>query len=68
MHIENPGNFPGLVDETGAYKPVVDLLKGDYVRSGAEDDFRNALRGGLAVHPDAAVDVVGHDPYLLGHG
>ena len=68
MHIENCGDFTSLVGQPGADKAGIDLLKGDYIRFGAIDDFRDALGGGLAVHPDAAVDVVGHDPDLLGHG
>ena len=60
-HLQPPGDLIGLVDAAAARAPHIHLLQRDNVRLQRGDGRGHAADIQLAVHADAAVDVVGDD-------
>ena len=61
-HFEMPGDQMRLIDAARSRPADIELLQGDDVRRVSGDDAGDPLGRRSAVHADAAMHVVGHDP------
>ena len=59
-HAQKLGQAVRLVDAAGARAADIEFLQGDDIAARIGDDPGHAFEVELAVHPDTAVDVVGH--------
>src|SRR5206468_3544253 len=62
-HLQLSGDLMGLVDPAGARAADVELLQAHHVRLELGDHGRDAIDIEPAVDADAAMDVVGQDPW-----
>ena len=54
----------GLVHAIASSTPYVEFLEGDHIRVALSQDFGDPLGRKHAVHSQAAVHIVGHEPQV----